>query len=228
MAFVLPVLFEDNHLIAVNKAPGEIVQRDVSGDKPLLDQVKSYLKKKYRKPGNVFLGLIHRIDRPVSGVVLFARTSKALEKMNKMFRDGQITKTYWAIVRRHPPALTGTLVHHLRRNRKQNKTYAFDEPVSESKEARMGYRILLMLDRYLLLEIDLHTGRHHQIRSQLSKVGCPVRGDLKYGYPRSNPGGGIHLHARSLAFRHPIRRESLEITADPPQDPLWDAVRSRL
>ncbi|UCG00202.1 MAG: RluA family pseudouridine synthase [Spirochaetaceae bacterium] len=224
----LQVLYEDNHIIAVNKKVGELVQGDRSGDPCLIDALKRYLKETYHKPGNVFLGVVHRLDRPTSGVVLFARTSKALQRLNTQFRENRVHKLYWAMVKVAPPKPSDTLIHYLRRNTTQNKSYAEDNPVEGHKEARMSYRWVLSLDRYHLLEVELHTGRHHQIRAQLAKIGCPVKGDLKYGFPRSNPDGGIHLHARAVCLDHPVRKIPLQITADPPADPIWDAVLQRL
>ncbi len=219
----LQVLYEDNHFIAVNKRAGDIVQGDKTGDIPLSEHVKAYIKKKYDKPGEVFLGVTHRLDRPTTGVVVFARTSKALTRMNKLFAGKETRKIYWAIVRNVPGKEEGLLVHWLKRNPKQNKSYAYPSEVSGSKKAELRYRIRKRLDRYFLLEIELMTGRHHQIRAQLSAIGCPIKGDLKYGFDRSNPDGGIHLHARSLGFEHPVKREWIQLTADPPDDPLWNS-----
>ncbi|MDR9457515.1 MAG: RluA family pseudouridine synthase [Salegentibacter sp.] len=219
----LQVLYEDNHIIAVNKRPGDIVQGDKTGDKPLSEVVKTYLKEKYNKPGNVYLGVVHRLDRPTSGIVIFAKTSKALPRLNKLFKEKEAKKTYWAIVKNAPPKDTDILTHFLKRNPKQNKSYAHIKEVPDSKRAVLEYRILKKLDNYFLLEIDLHTGRHHQIRSQLSAIGCPIKGDLKYGFDRSNKDASIHLHARKLVFEHPVKKEKLEIIAAPPQDSLWDA-----
>jgi 23S rRNA pseudouridine1911/1915/1917 synthase len=218
------VLYEDNHIIAVNKMPADIVQADRTGDPTLADAVRDYIRQKHGKTGEVFLGIPHRLDRPTSGVVIFARTSKALERMSALFREGGVRKVYWAVVCERPPADSATLVHWLRRNPEQNKSYAGGAPGPGAKEARMSYRLIASLERYHLLEIELHTGRHHQIRAQLAAVGCRIRGDLKYGAPRSNPGGGIHLHAREVSFVHPVRGEPLRIVADPPPDPLWDAA----
>jgi 23S rRNA pseudouridine1911/1915/1917 synthase len=223
----LRILFEDNHLIAVNKRPGDIVQGDRSGDLPLSGRLKEYLKEKYGKPGEVFVGVPHRLDRPASGVVLFARTSKALERLARLFREGEVRKLYWALVQNRPPKERDTLVHHLLRNAGQNKSYVCEGPRPGSREARLSYRLLLSLDRYHLLEVELATGRHHQIRAQLAHIGCPVKGDLKYGARRSNPGGGIHLHAREVSFTHPVKRTPVAIVADPPSDPLWAEVLRR-
>ena len=224
----LQVLYEDNHLIAVNKKVGDLVQGDQSGDPPLVDTVKFYIKEKYEKRGNVYLGVVHRLDRPTSGVVLFARTSKALQRLNQLFREDRVQKLYWAVVGELPPKRADTLTHYLKRNRNQNKSYACDMPVTGGKEARLSYKLVLSLDRYHLLEISLHTGRHHQIRAQLARIGCHVKGDLKYGFPRSNPNGGIHLHAREVIFDHPVQKTPIRVVADPPADPIWDAVRGQL
>lgn len=221
---MISVLFEDNHLIAVNKLPGELVQGDSSGDPSLSERIKAYLKDKHSKPGNVFLGVMHRLDRPTSGVVLFARTGKALSRMNRLFRESEVEKIYWAIVKERPPKDRDTLVHYLVRNRKQNKSYAANQRVTGSKEARLTYELKTVLESYHFLEIRMHTGRHHQIRAQLAAVGCRIKGDLKYGSPRSDPGGGIHLHAREIGFLHPVSGEPIRITADPPLNPLWQTV----
>ena len=218
----LQVLFEDNHIIVVNKRPGDIVQGDKTGDKPLSEVVKSYLKEKYNKPGNVYLGVVHRLDRPTSGIVLFAKTSKALPRLNKLFQEKAAQKTYWAIVKNAPPKKSDTLVHFLKRNPKQNKSYAHIKEVPESKKAILEYRMLKELDNYFLLEVDLHTGRHHQIRSQLSAIGSPIKGDLKYGFDRSNKDASIHLHARELKFIHPVKKEEIQIIAPPPDEVLWN------
>ncbi|MCO5723688.1 RluA family pseudouridine synthase [Robiginitalea marina] len=219
----LQVLYEDNHLIAVNKRAGDIVQGDRTGDIPLSGIVKLYIKKKYGKPGEVFLGLVHRLDRPTTGLIVFARTSKALERMNALFASRETRKTYWAVVNEPPPEPEGRLVHYMQRNPKQNKSYAHPTDAPGRKKASLRYRLLKQLDRYSLLEIELETGRHHQIRAQLAAIGCSIKGDLKYGAPRSNPDGGIHLHARSLEFIHPVRKEPVQLVADPPADPLWNA-----
>ncbi len=219
----LQVLYEDNHLIVINKRVGDIVQGDKTGDTPLSDVVKQYLKEKYNKPGNVYLGVVHRLDRPTSGIVLFAKTSKALPRLNKMFADGSTQKTYWAIVKNPPEKETDTLVHWMVRNPKQNKSYAHSKEVPESKKAILEYNVLQQLNNYFLLEIDLKTGRHHQIRAQLAAMGCWIKGDLKYGADRSNTDGGIHLHARRLQLQHPVTKEILTFTAPPPEDPVWDA-----
>ncbi|MDR0812232.1 MAG: RluA family pseudouridine synthase [Paludibacter sp.] len=214
----MTILYEDNHIIAVNKTCSEIVQGDKTGDEPLSEQLKRYIKEKYAKPGEVFLGVVHRLDRPVSGVVLFARTSKALTRLNEMFKTREIEKTYWAIVKNPPKETEGRLEHYLVRNEKQNKSFAYDEEVPNSKRTALTYRQLAKTDNYYILEITLETGRHHQIRSQLAKIGCPIKGDLKYGSPRSNTSGGISLHARSVGFVHPVTKEKIEITAPPPKD----------
>ncbi|MFS4447181.1 RluA family pseudouridine synthase [Maribacter sp. 2307UL18-2] len=219
----LQVLYEDNHLIAINKRPGDIVQGDKTGDVPLSEWVKRYLKKKYNKPGNVFLGVTHRLDRPTSGIVVFAKTSKALPRLNKLFAEKQARKTYWALVKNAPPQKEDTLTHWMKRNTKQNKSYAHPKEVIDSKKAILDYRLIQKLDTFYLLEINLKTGRHHQIRAQLSAIGCPIKGDLKYGFDRSNKNGSIHLHARRLSFIHPVKKETLTLTAPLPQDPLWNA-----
>lgn len=219
----LQVLYEDNHIIIVNKRPGDIVQGDKTGDLPLSEVVKEYIRIKYNKPGNVYLGVVHRLDRPTSGIVLFARTSKALPRLNKLFKDKDARKTYWAVVKNPPPNPEGRLTHYLKRNPKQNKSYAHTKEVPDSKMAVLEYQMIKQLDKYYLLEIDLHTGRHHQIRSQLSAIGSPIKGDLKYGFDRSNKDASIHLHARKLSFTHPVSKEDIEISANPPEDPIWIA-----
>ncbi|RHP67270.1 RluA family pseudouridine synthase [Bacteroides sp. OF04-15BH] len=215
------VIYEDNHIILVNKASSEIVQGDKTGDTPLSETVKQYIKEKYHKPGNVFLGVTHRLDRPVSGLVLFARTSKALSRLNEMFKTKEIKKTYWAIVKNQPPAPAGELVHWLVRNEKQNKSYAYDREVKDSKKAILDYKVIGRSERYYLLEINLQTGRHHQIRCQLAKMGCPIKGDLKYGAQRSNPDGSICLHARRIEFVHPVSKEKMSFEAPVPDSALW-------
>ena len=219
----MTVLYEDNHIIIVNKTASEIVQGDKTGDTPLSEIVKQYLKEKYQKPGNVFIGVTHRLDRPVSGLVVFAKTSKALGRLNEMFRVGAVKKTYWAIVKNMPPEPEGELVHYLVRNEKQNKSYAYDSEKPGSKKAILHYRLIGRSDNYCLLEVDLKTGRHHQIRCQLAKMGCPIRGDLKYGFPRSNPDGSICLHARRVRFVHPVSKELIEVVAPVPDSNLWHA-----
>ncbi|MEN8817165.1 MAG: RluA family pseudouridine synthase [Nonlabens sp.] len=219
------ILFEDNHLIAINKQSGDLVQGDKTGDTILPDLLKDYIAKKYDKPGAVYLGVIHRLDRPTSGVVVFARTSKALPRMNKLFADHETSKTYWAIVEGKAPQKKARLEHYLVRNPKQNKSYAHDHEVPNSKKAALSYSVLKELDRYTLLEIKLETGRHHQIRSQLSKIGCVIKGDLKYGAKRSNKDASIHLHARSLEFVHPVKKEPVVIIAPVNEnDALWKAA----
>ena len=223
------VLYEDNHLIIVAKEAGEIVQGDKTGDKPLSDTVKEYIKEKYQKPGNVFLGVVHRLDRPVSGVLLFAKTSKALSRMNALFAEHEkVRKTYWAIVCARPPQEEGTLTHWLTRDEKTNKARAYDREVKGSKKAILSYRMLAATERYCLLEVNLQTGRHHQIRCQLAKIGCPIRGDLKYGAARSNPDGSISLHARKLTLEHPVSHELIDVKAAPPNDNLWKALTTTI
>lgn len=217
----MTVLYEDNHIIVVNKSASEIVQGDKTGDVPLSDMVKAYLKNKHQKPGNVFVGVTHRLDRPVSGLVVFAKTSKALSRLNEMFRVGQVQKTYWAIVKNEPKQSEAELVHWLVRNEKQNKSYAYEREVKDAKKAVLRYRMIGRSDNYSLLEVELMTGRHHQIRCQLSKMGCPIKGDLKYGSPRSNPDGSICLHARRISFVHPVSKELIELEAPLPEDKLW-------
>ena len=221
------VLYEDNHIIAVNKSSSEIVQGDKTGDKPLSEMVKSYIKEKYNKPGDVFLGVTHRLDRPVSGVVLFARTSKALTRLNDMFRNQEVGKTYWAIVQNRPEEPEGRLEHYLIRNEKQNKSYAYETEKPKSKKATLTYKLKASSDRYHLLEVRLETGRHHQIRCQLAAIGCSIKGDLKYGAPRSNPNGGISLHARTVEFIHPVSQEKIYIEAPvPDEDNLWKSFEN--
>ena len=217
----MTVVYEDNHIIVVNKTASEIVQADKTGDTPLSETVKQYLKEKYQKPGNVFLGVTHRLDRPVSGLVIFAKTSKALTRLNEMFRAGEVKKTYWAVVKNAPKESEGELVHFLVRNEKQNKSYAYDKEVPNSKKAVLDYRLIGRSENYYLLEVDLKTGRHHQIRCQLAKMGCPIKGDLKDGSPRSNPDGSICLHARRVRFVHPVSKELIELKAPLPEGNLW-------
>ncbi len=216
------VLYEDNHLLVINKLPGEIVQGDKTGDTPLSDHLKSYLKEKYHKPGKVFLGVIHRLDRPVSGLVAFARTSKSLARMNELLKERSVRKVYWAVSAQPPTDATGTLVHYLRRNEAKNLSYAYDHEVPGSQRAELDYALVARSDRYCLLEVNLKTGRHHQIRAQLAAIGCPIKGDLKYGFPRSNPDGSIHLHSRYLEFLHPVKKEIISLTGDPPDDVIWN------
>ncbi|WP_397447633.1 RluA family pseudouridine synthase [Polaribacter sp. R77954] len=221
----LQVLFEDNHLIIVNKRSGDITQGDKTGDKPLSDVVKEYIKKKYNKAGNVFLGVVHRLDRPTSGVIIFARTSKALERLNKMLRNKQINKTYWAVVKNHPKQEKDTLINFLKKNPKNNKSSVYQKEIEGSKKAILHYQIIKKLDNYSLLEVDLETGRHHQIRAQLSAIGFPIKGDLKYGFNRSNKDGSIHLHARKIEFTHPVSKENILITAPTPNEVIWNACQ---
>ncbi len=220
-------LYEDNHIIIVSKRSGEIVQGDKTGDLPLSETVKQYIKEKYQKPGNVFLGVVHRLDRPVWGLVVFAKTSKALTRLNKMFRDGEVHKTYWAITKEAPPAEEGVLTDWLVRNERQNKSYAHSQETPNAKKAVLKYKVIAHSDHYHLLEVQLLTGRHHQIRCQLANMGCPIKGDLKYGAKRSNPDGSISLLARSVAFVHPVSKENIVVEAPlPPQDRLWEALAS--
>ena len=220
----MKVLYEDNHIIVVNKESGEIVQGDKTGDTPLSDIVKDYIKVKYQKPGNVFLGVVHRLDRPVSGAVVFARTSKALSRLNEMFRRGEVHKTYWAIVKNKPKADAATLASWIVRNEKQNKSYAYDHEVKDSKKAVLDYRLIASGDTYHILEIRLHTGRHHQIRCQLAAMGCPIKGDLKYGSQRSNADGSISLLSRHTEFLHPVSKQLIAVDAPLPSDPLWKKI----
>ncbi len=223
----LDILYEDNHIIAVNKLSSDIVQGDKTGDETLAERVKVYIKKKYNKPGEVFLGVVHRLDRPVSGVVIFARTSKALSRLNKMFQDKEVKKTYWALVAELPEEDSGRLVHYILKNSEKNKSYAFPKPRAGAKEAILNYRLISGLKNYYMLEVDLETGRHHQIRCQLAKIGCPIRGDLKYGFPRSNKDGSISLHARKIEFVHPVKQEPITIIASTPDsENLWKEFRN--
>ena len=217
----MKVVYEDNHIIIVDKCSGEIVQGDKTGDKPLSDTVKEYIKQKYNKPGNVFLGVVHRLDRPVSGLVVFAKTSKALSRLNDMFRTGDVHKTYWAVVKRRDIAMEGTLTDWLTRNERQNKSYAHEREVPGAKKAVLKYKVRAVADNYMLIEVTLLTGRHHQIRCQLSHMGCPIKGDLKYGAPRSNPDGSISLLSRRVEFVHPVSKENIVAYADVPNDRLW-------
>ncbi len=217
----MTVVYEDNHIIVVNKTASEIVQADKTGDVPLSETIKQYLKEKYQKPGNVFIGVTHRLDRPVSGLVIFAKTSKALTRLNEMFRAGEVKKTYWAVVKNAPQEPEGELQHFLVRNEKQNKSYAYDKETPNSKKAILDYRLMGRSENYYLLEINLKTGRHHQIRCQLAKMGWPIKGDLKYGFPRSNPDGSICLHARRVQFIHPVSKELIELEAPLPEGNLW-------
>ncbi len=222
----MEVIYEDNHIIGVSKTCREIVQGDKTGDEPLSETLKRWLKEKYDKPGNVFVGVTHRLDRPTSGLVLFAKTSKALTRMNEMFKNSDVRKTYWAIVKNSNIPQEQELVNYLVRNEKQNKSYAYDMEKPNSKKAILNYKIIAKSDNYTLLEIDLKTGRHHQIRCQLSKIGAPIKGDLKYGFARSNPDGGISLHARKVNFVHPVSKENIEIVAPVPDDRLWKAFEA--
>ncbi|MES2811819.1 MAG: RluA family pseudouridine synthase [Bacteroidota bacterium] len=220
----LQILHEDNHIIVVNKRVGDIVQGDKTGDKPLSEVVKEYIKDKYDKPGEVYLGVVHRLDRPTTGIVVFARTSKALTRLNDLFKNRETQKTYWAVVKNKPPKTEDKLVHFLKRNEKNNTSKAHLKEVPESKLASLDYKIIATLNNYFGLEINLHTGRHHQIRAQLATIGCPIKGDLKYGFDRSNPDGGIHLHARKLTFIHPVTKETIEIIAPVPEDVIWKSI----
>jgi 23S rRNA pseudouridine1911/1915/1917 synthase len=220
----LQVLHEDNHIIVINKRVGDLVQGDKTGDKPLSEIVKDYIKDKYNKPGEVFLGVVHRLDRPTSGIVVFAKTSKALTRLNELFSKRETQKTYWAVVKNKPPKSEDTLVHFLKRNEKSNSSKAHTKEVPDSKRASLDYKIIKELNNYFALEINLHTGRHHQIRAQLSAIGSPIKGDLKYGFDRSNPDGGIHLHAQKLAFIHPVSKEELTILAPVPNEVIWNSI----
>lgn len=220
----MKVVYEDNHIIIVSKRSGEIVQGDKTGDKTLADEVKAYIKKKYAKPGNVFLGITHRLDRPVWGLVVFARTSKALARLNDMFREGYVNKTYWAICQNAPEVPEATLTHWLTRNERQNKSYAYDKEVPGAKKAVLHYRTIGKSERYTLIEVKLMTGRHHQIRCQLAKIGCPIKGDLKYGARRSNPDGSISLLARKIEFAHPVSKEHICVESEVPDDKLWHEI----
>jgi 23S rRNA pseudouridine1911/1915/1917 synthase len=220
----LNILFEDNHLLVINKRVGDLVQGDQTGDPSLVDIIKEYIKVKYDKPGAVFLGVVHRLDRPTSGVVVFAKTSKALTRLNETFKNRETQKTYWAIVKNRPPQVQDTLLHYIKRNPKNNTSKAHIHEVPDSKKASLEYKIIKELTSYFALEVDLHTGRHHQIRAQLAAIGCPIKGDLKYGFDRSNPDGGIHLHARQLVLVHPVTKENMVFTAPPPDDVLWNLL----
>ncbi len=215
------VLYEDNHIIIVNKRSSDLVQGDSTGDEPLDEKVRAYIREKYNKPGDVFLGVVHRLDRPVSGCVVYARTSKALSRLSELFRTRDVTKTYWAIVSERPPAEEGTLSNYLKKNEPQNKSYVYSTEVKGSKLAELSYRVLARSERYYLIEVDLQTGRHHQIRAQLAAAGCPIKGDLKYGSKRSNDGGGISLHSRRVSFVHPVKKEEISVEAPLPDDRIW-------
>ncbi|WP_047546739.1 RluA family pseudouridine synthase [Psychroserpens sp. Hel_I_66] len=219
----LQVIYEDNHIIIVNKRAGDIVQGDKTGDKPLSDVVKDYIKDKYNKPGNVYLGVVHRLDRPTTGIVMFAKTSKALPRLNKLFSEKKANKTYWAIVKNAPEKPQDTLVNWLKKNPKNNKSSTFPKEIENSKKAILHYKLLKALDNYFLLEIELETGRHHQIRVQLANIGSPIKGDLKYGFDRSNKDASISLHARRLQFLHPVSQETIDVIANLPDDPIWNA-----
>jgi len=223
---MVEVLYEDNHLIAVYKKPSDLSQSDKTGDITLDAEIKKYIAKKYNKPGEVFLGVVHRLDRPVCGIVLYARTSKALSRLNEMFRNRQIKKIYLAIVKDRPPEDESTIIHFLKKNEKQNRTYVYDNEVKGSKKASLSYRLAGRSERYYLLEIEPHSGRHHQIRAQLAKVGCPIKGDLKYGYPRSNEDGSISLLARKLEFIHPVKNEKISIVAHLPESDIWKVFKN--
>ena len=222
----MKTLYQDNHIISINKQPSEIVQGDKTGDIPITEKVKEYLKKKYNKPGNVFVGLVHRLDRPTSGVLVLARTSKALSRLNKMFQENEIQKIYWAVVNKKPPKQTDTLTNFLKKNQKQNKSYVYEKQVNGAKKASLTYKLIAGSDKYFLLEIRMHTGRHHQIRTQLAHIGCQIKGDLKYGFPRSNKDASIHLHARKVSFIHPVSKQEISIIAEPPKDNLWDYFKN--
>lgn len=225
---MVEILYEDNHIIAVYKRSSDLVQGDKTGDISLDDEIKRYIEEKYKKPGEAFLGVVHRLDRPVSGVLLFARTSKALGRLNEMFRTKQVKKIYLAIVKERPPADEATIIHFLKKNEKQNKSYVYDNEVKGSKEASLTYRLKARSDKYYLLEIELHSGRHHQIRAQMARIGCPIKGDLKYGYPRSNEDGSISLFARRVEFIHPVRKEPLTITGHFPEGDIWSVFVSSI
>ncbi len=220
----MEILYEDNHIIIVNKAPSEIVQGDKTGDTPISEKLEAYLKDKYDKPGNVFVGIPHRIDRPVSGIVIFAKTSKALVRLNEMFQKKEISKTYWAVVKNKPPKMNDTLVHFLIKHQEKNFTRIYNKQIEGSSRAELDYKLILELDNYYLLEIHPKTGRSHQIRAQLSKIGCPIKGDVKYGAERPNNDKSIHLHARGVEFVHPVKKETIKITANPPVESIWNDI----
>jgi 23S rRNA pseudouridine1911/1915/1917 synthase len=227
-AMVNEILFEDNHLLIINKKPSQIIQGDKTGDTPLSEQLKDFIKERDHKPGNVFLGVVHRIDRPVSGIVIFAKTGKALTRLNNMLRKGEIHKTYWVVVKNKPDPEKGHLINFLRRDEQKNKAFAYDHPIANSQKAELIYELIGQSDQYFLLQVQLITGRHHQIRAQLAKIGCPVKGDLKYGSDRSNPDGSIHLHARCVEFMHPVRHEMVKVVADPPSETLWNFFLAKI
>lgn len=223
------ILYEDNHLIIINKKCGELVQRDKTGDDSLSEFIKEYLKKKYDKKGNVYLGLVHRLDRPTSGIVIYTKTEKALVRMNALFKDvGSVKKKYWAVVDKMPPSNQGTLENYLKKNSSKNKSFVVSENTKGSKLAKLNYQVLSTSDNFFLLEIELLTGRHHQIRAQLANLGISIKGDLKYGFKRANKDKGIHLHARFISFIHPVRKEEITLIAQPPSDPLWDFFASNV
>ena len=222
----LQVIYEDNHIIIVNKRAGDIVQGDKTGDKPLSDVVKDYIKVKHNKPGNVYLGVVHRLDRPTTGIVMFSKTSKALPRLNKLFAEKKAYKTYWAIVKQVPESPQDTLINWLKKNPKNNKSTAYSKEIKDSKKAILHYKTLKVLDNYVLLEIELETGRHHQIRTQLASIGSPIKGDLKYGFDRSNKDASISLHARRLQFTHPVSKEPIDVSAPLPNDPIWNACEN--
>lgn len=228
MASTLDVLYEDNHIIAINKRPSDIVQGDKTGDTPLSEFVKQYIKEKYNKPGDVFIGTVHRIDRPVSGIVLFAKTSKALARLNQMFQTKEIQKTYWAVVKNKPKNIKGKLIHFLKKNEAKNMSKVFDKEQKGALRSELDYELILSLDNYHLLEITPHTGRHHQIRVQLSTMGCPIKGDIKYGFDRTNKDASIHLHARKIEFIHPVKKEPVTIIAPPPNEVIWNEIIKRI
>lgn len=228
MASTLEVLYEDNHIIAINKRPSDIVQGDKTGDTPLSEFVKQYIKEKYNKPGDVFIGTVHRIDRPVSGIVLFAKTSKALARLNQMFQTKEIQKTYWAVVKNKPKNTKGKLVHFLKKNEAKNMSKAYEKEQTGALRSELDYELILSLDNYHLLEITPHTGRHHQIRVQLSTMGCPIKGDIKYGFDRTNKDASIHLHARKIEFIHPVKKEPITIIAPPPNEVIWNEIIKRI
>ncbi|MBK5285049.1 MAG: RluA family pseudouridine synthase [Bacteroidia bacterium] len=223
----LEILFEDNHLVIVNKKSSDIVQGDKTGDVPLSERIKEYLKNKYEKPGNVFVGVIHRLDRPVSGAVAFAKTSKCLERMNEMFRQHDVQKIYWAVVRNKPEPVCGSLIHYLKKNEEQNKSYVYDEGVKGTQQSELSYRVIGKSERFFLLEVIPKTGRHHQIRVQLSAMGSPIKGDVKYGYERTNEGGAIHLHSRKMEFMHPVNKSMVQIIAPLPKDVIWNYFENK-
>jgi 23S rRNA pseudouridine1911/1915/1917 synthase len=228
MSSSIEVLYEDNHIIAVNKRPSDIVQGDKTGDTPLSEFVKQYIKEKYNKPGEVFVGTVHRIDRPVSGIVLFAKTSKALARLNQMFQSKEIQKTYWAVVKNKPQNIKGKLIHYLKKNEAKNMSRAYEKEQQGALRSELDYELILSLDNYHLLEITPHTGRHHQIRVQLSTIKCPIKGDIKYGFDRTNKDASIHLHARKIEFIHPVKKELITIIAPPPNDSIWNEIIKRL